>query len=164
MAKCFFTGIEIQLDDAFLLDRGNAQRAVRYLKQRLTALERLVQQLSPADEVQVLHLQNTYAAKRDQTRGFRVTSRPSFIDQDYLDAQFPGQLNGTHFPRAEPCFLNCLFKVGHRPNRRHFDPGRERNRPRSRTSGARDYDLVVNFRGNVDGFEELPEQIKVSNA
>jgi hypothetical protein len=53
MAKCFLTGIEVPLDKAYLLDRGAAQRALRNLRQRIAAVERLVSQLGPKDDVPV---------------------------------------------------------------------------------------------------------------
>ncbi len=52
MPKCFFTGIEIQMEDAYLLDCGAAKRALRNLKLRVAAVERIVSQLSPKDEVE----------------------------------------------------------------------------------------------------------------
>ena len=53
MAKCFLTGFEMDLENACILDRGGAKRALHSLKERLTAVERIVTQLSPKDEVQV---------------------------------------------------------------------------------------------------------------
>lgn len=68
MAKCFMTGIEIQLDTACLLDCGAAKRAVLNLKQKLAALERLVSQLTPKDTVEVLNrrtgITKTHAQRR----------------------------------------------------------------------------------------------------
>lgn len=53
MPKCFFTGIEVQLETAYLLDRGAAQRAARNLRQRLAAVDRLLVQLGPKDPVEM---------------------------------------------------------------------------------------------------------------
>lgn len=51
MAKCYLTGLEIDLDSAFILDRVQARRAIQALRQQLIALERLVEQLEPVDKV-----------------------------------------------------------------------------------------------------------------
>jgi hypothetical protein len=47
MPKCFLTGIEIPMENAYLLDCGAAQRALRNLKLRVAAVERIITQLSP---------------------------------------------------------------------------------------------------------------------
>ena len=52
MAKCFLTGIEIALENAYVLDRGTTRRALRNLRERLAALERLLAQLGPKDSVE----------------------------------------------------------------------------------------------------------------
>ncbi len=53
MPKCFLTGLEINFDQAWLLNRGQAKRAAQTLRDRLAALDRLIQQLEPLDEVEV---------------------------------------------------------------------------------------------------------------
>ncbi len=68
MAKCFLTGIEVALEDAYLLDRGAAKRAVRNLKQRLGALERLQAQLTPKDDVEVFDPRSKSTKTRSRTR------------------------------------------------------------------------------------------------
>ncbi len=50
MPKCFYTGIEIPLEQCYVLDRGAAQRALIGLKQRSAALERVIAQLTPRDQ------------------------------------------------------------------------------------------------------------------
>ena len=67
MSKCFFTGIEVPLDKAYLLDRGAAQRALRNLRLRIAAVERLVSQLGPKDDVPVFDPK----AKTTRTRSER---------------------------------------------------------------------------------------------
>ena len=49
MSKCFLTGIEVPLESAFVLDRGATKRALRNLRERLAALERLLSQLGQKD-------------------------------------------------------------------------------------------------------------------
>jgi hypothetical protein len=68
MPKCFFTGIEIQMEDAYLLDRGAAKRALHNLRLRLAAVERLVLQLSPKDEVEAYDYKSQSAKVRPQRR------------------------------------------------------------------------------------------------
>jgi hypothetical protein len=68
MAKCFLTGIEVQLKDAYLLDRGAAQRALQGLKQRVNAVERLISQLGPKDEIEVFDPKTKTTKTRTQRR------------------------------------------------------------------------------------------------
>jgi len=51
MAKCYITGLEVTVDESYLLDRGAARRAILTLKQRMAAVERLQTQLGPKDQV-----------------------------------------------------------------------------------------------------------------
>jgi hypothetical protein len=53
MAKCFFTGIESPAQEMFVLDAAAARRAVRDLRQRLAAVERLLLQLNAKDDAEV---------------------------------------------------------------------------------------------------------------
>ncbi len=53
MAKCFITGVELKISEAQVLDIYVARGALRDMRQRVSALERLIQQLSPSDEEQV---------------------------------------------------------------------------------------------------------------
>ena len=53
MPKCFMTGMEIRLEDAFILDRREAYRAVRDLRGKLKALERLVAELGEVEKVEL---------------------------------------------------------------------------------------------------------------
>jgi hypothetical protein len=68
MAKCFLTGIEVPLDKAYLLDRGAAQRALRNLRQRIAAVERLVSQLGPKDDVPVFDPKSKTTRTRSERR------------------------------------------------------------------------------------------------
>ncbi|MGD0496829.1 MAG: hypothetical protein ABSC23_00170 [Bryobacteraceae bacterium] len=68
MAKCFFTGIEVDLENAYLLDRGAAKRALRSLKLRVAAVERLISQLNPKDNVEVFDRKSGGAKVRPQRR------------------------------------------------------------------------------------------------
>lgn len=53
MAKCFFTGIDVPITQAYVLDLAAAYRALRSLRQRVSALERLIQQLGPRDDCEI---------------------------------------------------------------------------------------------------------------
>jgi len=68
MAKCFLTGIEIQLESAYVLDQGAAKRALCNLRQRIAAVERLVSQLTPKDTVEVFDHQAKAQKTRSETR------------------------------------------------------------------------------------------------
>jgi hypothetical protein len=68
MPKCFFTGIEIQMEDAYLLDRSAAKRALRNLRLRLAAVERLVSQLSPKDDVEAYDHRSNSTKVRSERR------------------------------------------------------------------------------------------------
>jgi len=68
MPKCFITGIEIDLQDSWLLDRSAATRALSRLRERLDAIERLVSQLSAQDQVQVHDYRSGVDKARRQRR------------------------------------------------------------------------------------------------
>jgi hypothetical protein len=53
MARCYLTGVEIPLDEAFVLDLTTAHRALRELKEKVATLERLVAQLGGTDLVPI---------------------------------------------------------------------------------------------------------------
>lgn len=56
MFRCFLTGVEVELENAYVLNRAVLYRVLRGLKQRTESLERLLQQLGPQDEVIVRQL------------------------------------------------------------------------------------------------------------
>jgi len=53
MFRCFLTGIEIKDDEAYTLDIGAARIAIRELKSRAFALEKLINELGQTDKVEV---------------------------------------------------------------------------------------------------------------
>jgi hypothetical protein len=53
MAKCFLTGIEVNVTDAYVLDNATAYQALKDLRQRATVLDRLIQQLGPLQDTEV---------------------------------------------------------------------------------------------------------------
>lgn len=52
MAKCFITGVELPLEETYVLNISSAHKAFRSLRHRLGAVERLIEQLSPVDDVE----------------------------------------------------------------------------------------------------------------
>ena len=68
MPKCFLTGVEIDLDDAYVLDISRARHALRDLRQKASALERLIAQLSPKDEVEAFDYKAGANRKRKDRR------------------------------------------------------------------------------------------------
>jgi len=53
MFKCYMTGIELQQDEAYTLDVGAARKAIKKLKDKVFALERLVEELGHIDKVEI---------------------------------------------------------------------------------------------------------------
>ena len=49
MARCFFTSVEFRVEDGQVLNRADAYRLLRLLRNRYESLERLITQLSPLD-------------------------------------------------------------------------------------------------------------------
>lgn len=50
MACCFLTGVQVGLEDSFVLNCRQAHDLLNVLKDRLASLRRVVEQLSPLDE------------------------------------------------------------------------------------------------------------------
>jgi hypothetical protein len=53
MAKCFITGVELPIHEAYMLDRMAAHRALKDIREQLSTLERLVEQLGAIDDAEV---------------------------------------------------------------------------------------------------------------
>lgn len=68
MAKCFLTGIDVPMENAYLLDQGAARRALRSLKERVAAMERLLAQFTPRDSVEVYDYKSRQPTVRPQRR------------------------------------------------------------------------------------------------
>ena len=50
MARCFLTGVQFALEDAFVLNRREARLLVAALNNRVASLGRLIEQFSPMDD------------------------------------------------------------------------------------------------------------------
>jgi hypothetical protein len=55
MAKCYFTGVSMMLEESFLLDFGPALNALKHLRHRTASVQRIIDQLSLRDEVEVFN-------------------------------------------------------------------------------------------------------------
>jgi hypothetical protein len=66
MARCYLTGVEIPLDEAFVLDLTAAHQAARDLKEKLTRVERLVSQLGATDPVPIAPGLQQQLTRRDR--------------------------------------------------------------------------------------------------
>jgi hypothetical protein len=53
MPKCFMTGLEIRLEEALILDRREAYRALKELRGKINALERLISELGQVERVEL---------------------------------------------------------------------------------------------------------------
>lgn len=53
MAKCFVTGVEIGSEEAYVLDAYQARLLLRDIKQRAASLQRLLDQLSAVDKLEL---------------------------------------------------------------------------------------------------------------
>lgn len=68
MAKCFLTGIELPLKNAYILDQTATHRALRNMKDRVAAMERLLAQFTPKDSVQVYNPKTRKPVTKTQRR------------------------------------------------------------------------------------------------
>lgn len=69
MARCFVTGVQIRLDESWVLDVSEVHRAIRQLKSQLAALEGLLAQLGDRDEV---HLKDSVTGRERVRRDCRL--------------------------------------------------------------------------------------------
>ena len=68
MAKCFITGVEIPIHEAYVLDVTEARRAIRDLSNRIKAIEKLVVNLGERDIVSVESIDGGSASSRWEFR------------------------------------------------------------------------------------------------
>lgn len=64
MARCFMTGIQCEIDDAFVLNRRAARQFLDVLKDRVKSLQLAIEQLAPLDEKEV-YSRNKLEPKRN---------------------------------------------------------------------------------------------------
>lgn len=53
MIKCFYTGIKLNDDEAYVLDLVQAREALRELRNKAFAIEKIIKELGKIDEVEV---------------------------------------------------------------------------------------------------------------
>jgi hypothetical protein len=82
MARCYLTGLEIKLEDSYVLDRSAAQRLLRRLKQRLEVLQRLVDQFGAYDVPADVRKADYQGSRKDR----RILSR---VIAESLGAAYP---------------------------------------------------------------------------
>jgi hypothetical protein len=66
MIRCFLTGIEMRLEDSYVLDISEARHALRDLRQQVITLERLVEQLGEYDHVEVQDKKGKRRVRKDR--------------------------------------------------------------------------------------------------
>ena len=83
MAKCYYTGVSITLENSFLLDFGRALSALKCLRQRAASIQRIIDQLGPYDDVEV------YNGKKNQTETKRDRRLVSKTVAETLASAYP---------------------------------------------------------------------------
>jgi hypothetical protein len=68
MAKCFVTGVDLPLNNAYVLDIPAAYRALNDLRKQLASIDRLIQQLSPMDDAEVYDARKRETITRKERR------------------------------------------------------------------------------------------------
>jgi hypothetical protein len=53
MVKCYLTGLDIHLHDAWVLNVTEAYKALKEINQQAMTIARLIEQLKPWDEIQI---------------------------------------------------------------------------------------------------------------
>lgn len=84
MVCCFMTGVQCQIEDAFVLNRREAHDLLELLKDRTASLRRLIEQLSPLDE------QDGYAAVPAARRATLAPKKHRLICKAVASALAPG--------------------------------------------------------------------------
>jgi hypothetical protein len=72
MAKCYFTGVNMPLQESYLLDFGPAFNALKDLRLRTASIQRIIELLSPLDDVKVY---NSQKSKSETKRDRRLVSK-----------------------------------------------------------------------------------------
>jgi hypothetical protein len=68
MARCFITGVELKLEESYVLDITVAHRALRELRQQAASLERIIQQLGQRDDTEIFDRKKGEPAIRKDRR------------------------------------------------------------------------------------------------
>ncbi len=83
MAKCFITGVDLSIHEAYILDRAAAHRALKDIQEQLSTLQRLIEQLGAIDDSEIFDVKNHKMTLRRDRR--LVTSSVAEV----LSAAYP---------------------------------------------------------------------------
>lgn len=136
MARCFLTGVEFPLQQAFVLNRREARDLLHELRDRIASLQRVIEQLSPLDT----HEPKRFAPKRkDAPRRHRLVCKavadalaPGFPEIDLFESWLDYRSRAKRAARPEAP-----------PNGRGSStapPGNEKAAPRAAEPGAQDHE------------------------
>lgn len=84
MIHCFLTGVQCRLEEGFVLNRRQAHDLLDALKDRVASLRRVIEQLSPLDE-----MDGNEAVARHGRRGF-ARKKHRLVCKAVADAMAPG--------------------------------------------------------------------------
>lgn len=85
MVHCFLTGVQLEMDKAFVLNRREARDLLAALSDRLTSLRRLIDQFAPLDEGE-----EPDHGWKGQRRNAATRKRHRFVCKAVADAMAPG--------------------------------------------------------------------------
>jgi hypothetical protein len=85
MAKCFITGVDAPITEMYVLDTAAAYRELRSLRYRAATIDRLIDQLSPYDEVEVYNY-SQHQIKIRRNRRLMTSAVAGALSQSFRDA------------------------------------------------------------------------------
>ena len=84
MVRCFLTGVQFPIEEAFVLNRREAHDLLDMLKDRAASLRRLIDQLSPLDD------EDSNAGLAHSRQSAFVRKRHRLVSRAVADALAPG--------------------------------------------------------------------------
>jgi hypothetical protein len=84
IVHCFITGVQCQIDEAFVLNRRASHELLEMLKGRVDSLRRVIDQLSPLDEIE------PHPGARRLPRTGRADKKHRLVCKTVADAIGPG--------------------------------------------------------------------------
>lgn len=129
MVRCFLTGVEMQLEDAYVLNVSVARHALRDLHQQVTALERLVDQLAECDRTEGHDKKGKRFVRRDRrlvsesmakALSAAYPQKELFVTWREWHAQQPFRVNKPAAARQKPAAVpkpsdNAVVSAGRSP-------------------------------------------------
>lgn len=121
MARCYLTGVEMSLEDAYVLHRRAVHHHLAALKDRTASLQRLVAQLSPLDVEEPFMPGKASSADRPTQRRHRLVCKavaealgPAYPDiQVFLN--WPAYRATVRATRTQQAPLNSHSGAGEKP-------------------------------------------------